>query len=161
MSFVLPHLYIGSAKEAMDKEWLSSHKITHIINCASEIHNFFPTKYSYFNLMMKDLNEKIDHVLPYAYEYMKNVYMNPDNSILVHCYMGVSRSATVVIYFLMRYYNITLDRAYKFLKQKRSSIQPNIHYIEQLLNLAKQNEEKKMLKLRYDLERQKVVIRTC
>jgi len=45
--------------------------------------------------------------------------------VLVHCHMGVSRSATVVIAYLMKYFHMTHREAYNFVKKKRSVINPN------------------------------------
>jgi hypothetical protein len=47
--------------------------------------------------------------------------------------MGVSRSATVVMAYVMRYHNMTRDQAYIHLKQQRPSINPNEGFWQQLL----------------------------
>jgi protein-tyrosine phosphatase len=39
---------------------------------------------------------------------------------IVHCFMGVSRSASFVIAYLMKYYNMRLDDAYLFVKKKKT-----------------------------------------
>ena len=43
---------------------------------------------------------------------------NPDNQskVLVHCAMGMSRSATSVIMFLMRTFSCKFDDAFEFVK---------------------------------------------
>jgi protein-tyrosine phosphatase len=45
---------------------------------------------------------------------------------------GVSRSASIVIAYLMKNRNLTFDSAYKFVKEKRTKIQPNPGFIAQL-----------------------------
>ena len=57
------------------------------------------------------------------YEEGKNVY--------VHCHAGVSRSATIVIHFLMKHYNISLAEAYQIVIDKRN-IRPNDSFLRQL-----------------------------
>ena len=51
---------------------------------------------------------------------------------LVHCKLGVSRSTTFVIAYLIKYANLTTDEAFAFVKSKRSSIKPNDGFMRQL-----------------------------
>lgn len=52
--------------------------------------------------------------------------------MLVHCKMGVSRSASVVIAYAMKAYNWDFKEAFEYVKQKRSCIKPNSSFISQL-----------------------------
>lgn len=51
---------------------------------------------------------------------------------LVHCKMGVSRSATTVIAYAMKEFGWSLEKAYNFVKQKRSITRPNPGFMRQL-----------------------------
>ena len=46
--------------------------------------------------------------------------------------MGVSRSASVVLAYLMKEYNYSLEQAFNFTKQKRTCINPNDGFRVQL-----------------------------
>jgi len=52
--------------------------------------------------------------------------------VLVHCAMGKSRSATVVIAFLMQKHQITPSEALSHLRQARSICEPNHGFMKQL-----------------------------
>lgn len=52
--------------------------------------------------------------------------------MLVHCKMGVSRSASVVIAYAMKAYNWDFKEAFEYVKQKRNCIKPNASFISQL-----------------------------
>lgn len=56
---------------------------------------------------------------------------------LVHCVKGISRSASFVIAYLIKYYNMTYDDAYDYLKNKRSCIDPNKGFVKQLREFEK------------------------
>ncbi len=43
-------------------------------------------------------------------------------SVLVHCNCGIHRSATVVIGYLAKYQNMTIEESYKFVRSKRLCI---------------------------------------
>lgn len=51
---------------------------------------------------------------------------------MVHCYYGVSRSATIVIAYIMKKYRLKYDRAFERVKAKRILTQPNPGFIQQL-----------------------------
>ena len=50
----------------------------------------------------------------------------------VHCFMGSSRSATLVVCYLMRKHNMTFDDAYALLKGKRKIVNLNVVFAKEL-----------------------------
>ncbi len=52
--------------------------------------------------------------------------------ILIHCRAGISRSASVVLYHLMRSWTMTFEDAYTLLKQIRPMVDPNPGFRRQL-----------------------------
>ncbi len=52
--------------------------------------------------------------------------------VLVHCNAGVSRSASVVIGFLMSQEKMSFDEAFSAVKTARPHIQPNPGFMSQL-----------------------------
>lgn len=57
---------------------------------------------------------------------------NISNGIYVHCTAGISRSATIVIAYLMWKNRWTFSNAMAFVKSKRSCIEPNIAFQQYL-----------------------------
>ena len=68
---------------------------------------------------------------------------NPEHpgKVLVHCAMGMSRSATSVIMFLMRLFKCNFDDAFEFVKTQRQATDPNEGFIEQLKKFEEQKFE--------------------
>ena len=61
--------------------------------------------------------------------------------MLVHCHAGISRSATVCIAYIMWYRHWSMEKAYSFLKSKRSLIAPNLNFMRQLHEFEAQLED--------------------
>ena len=55
-----------------------------------------------------------------------------DGAVLVHCYRGRSRSATVVVAFLMQKHGYSAERALAKVRSKREIIQPHDSFLAQL-----------------------------
>lgn len=52
--------------------------------------------------------------------------------VLVHCWAGISRSATVCIAYIMYKLELSFDQAFDLVMSRRSVIDPNINFIQQL-----------------------------
>lgn len=49
--------------------------------------------------------------------------------ILVHCGAGIERSPLVIVYFLWKYKQYTLNQAYEHVKMKRQVVQDRSHWL--------------------------------
>jgi dual specificity phosphatase 12 len=54
----------------------------------------------------------IDHIQE-SLSFIEDALKNPLNNVLVHCYYGVSRSAAIIIAFLMKKYSLSYQKAYE------------------------------------------------
>ena len=70
-------------------------------------------------------------------ETIETIETQKDENILIHCYMGSSRSATIVILYLMDKYKMTLEKAIHLIKQKRDIININTRFLENLQDYQK------------------------
>jgi protein-tyrosine phosphatase len=128
---IIDNIYLGSAFNAASYSTLKSLNIKNIINVTQEITPYFE-HYNEFNYKVYKLydnnNDDINIYLDDSYEYINNISEN----ILVHCYMGSSRSATIVIYYLMKKYNMTLEESINFVKEKRNIVNLTNKFCEEL-----------------------------
>uniref|UniRef100_A0A673W281 Protein phosphatase Slingshot homolog 1 n=1 Tax=Salmo trutta TaxID=8032 RepID=A0A673W281_SALTR len=88
--------------------------------------------FSYHNIRVFD--EEATDLLAHwneTYNFIVRAKKN-QSKCLVHCKMGVSRSASTVIAYAMKEYGWTLEKAYNFVKQKRSIARPNAGFMKQL-----------------------------
>jgi len=70
-------------------------------------------------------------VLPICFSFIEQSLQNND-SVLVHCCFGRSRSSAIIAAFLMVHHNFSFDEAYELLKSKRPTVRINDGFQEQL-----------------------------
>ena len=88
--------------------------------------------FDYFNVRVYD-DEKTDLLKHWDNTFKYITRAKADGSkVLVHCKMGISRSASVVIAYAMKAYNWNFEQAITHVKKKRSCIKPNKSFLSQL-----------------------------
>uniref|UniRef100_A0A7N8YLV6 Protein phosphatase Slingshot homolog 1 n=1 Tax=Mastacembelus armatus TaxID=205130 RepID=A0A7N8YLV6_9TELE len=131
-TLIFDHVYLGSEWNASNLEELQETGVGYILNVTREIDNFFPGTFSYHNVRVYD--EEATDLLAHwndTYNFIVKAKKN-HSKCLVHCKMGVSRSASTVIAYAMKEYGWSLEKAYNFVKQKRSITRPNPSFMRQL-----------------------------
>jgi protein-tyrosine phosphatase len=129
---ILDHLFLGTEWNASNYDALSNDRVTHILNVSSEVDNFFLDTFKYLNIRVLDIDEtdlmkEFDRANKFIQEAKEQ-----GTCCLVHCKMGVSRSASIVLAYLMKENSWTLEQAYQFAKQRRACINPNDGFRQQL-----------------------------
>ncbi|KAL4840456.1 hypothetical protein H8958_022771 [Nasalis larvatus] len=122
----------GSEWNASNLEELQGSGVDYILNVTREIDNFFPGLFAYHNIRVYD--EETTDLLAHwneAYHFINKAKRN-HSKCLVHCKMGVSRSASTVIAYAMKEFGWPLEKAYNYVKQKRSITRPNAGFMRQL-----------------------------
>lgn len=123
---IIDNVFLGSAVNAASRKTLEGSNIGAIVNATREISHYFENDYKYHRVPITDNN--IDEIIPYldeSYEFMvKFTQENPDKNILVHCHMGASRSASVVINYLIKKHKMTYDEALNYTRTKRAIVNP-------------------------------------
>ncbi|KAK5864837.1 hypothetical protein PBY51_016046 [Eleginops maclovinus] len=131
-SKIFDFLYLGSEWNAANFEELQKNNVGYILNVTREIDNFFPESFTYMNIRVYDV-EATD-LLPHwkdTYNFIKTA-RDSGQALLVHCKMGVSRSASTVIAYAMKQHHWPLDVALAYVRDRRSIVKPNEGFMRQL-----------------------------
>ncbi|KAM6463167.1 protein phosphatase Slingshot homolog 2 isoform 2-T2 [Liasis olivaceus] len=129
---IFDHVFLGSEWNASNLEDLQTRGVRYILNVTREIDNFFPGVFEYHNIRVYD--EEATDLLAYwndTYKFISKAKKN-GSKCLVHCKMGVSRSASTVIAYAMKEYGWNLDQAYDYVKERRTVTKPNPSFMRQL-----------------------------
>ncbi|KNZ72598.1 putative rhodanese domain-containing dual specificity protein phosphatase [Termitomyces sp. J132] len=122
-------IYLGNIGAAQSPETLKKLGTTHILSVCPEYPSTGP---NHFSIPIEDWeHENILIHLPATCQFIEPA-LSCNSKILVHCLMGMSRSATVVAAYLMKTRKMTRATAIKFIKQRRPEVHPNYGFIKQL-----------------------------
>ncbi|XP_037919194.1 dual specificity protein phosphatase 13 isoform X2 [Hermetia illucens] len=141
---VYPGIFIGDAAAAKNKVYLRLMGITHVLNTAEgSRYGQVDTGHSYYRdvptmrymgfPMMDQPTTDISRYFYIAAKFIENA-VNSGGKVLVHCLVGMSRSATCVLAYLMICRKMTAVEAIRTVRMRRD-VRPNDGFLQQLADL--------------------------
>ncbi len=138
MSKILKNLYLGDSDDALETG----------IKCDVIINLNYPrngvkwrrikiddsSKPTIIKVGINDSPQQKTLKMYYVLTKIIHEYLRNGKKVIVHCYAGVSRSASTVIAYLIKYKGMSLEEAYKFVKKRRPIIDPNKGFMRELVN---------------------------
>ncbi|KAF9564979.1 tyrosine/serine/threonine protein phosphatase pps1 [Mortierella alpina] len=156
-SRILPFLYLGNLAHASNPGLLKSLGIQYVLSVGEEAHGLLDAEClpasegdkdvtkaknaGSTGFRVKLVDDMFDNGVDSLWRHIENCVDFVDEArrsnsrVLIHCRVGVSRSATIVIAYLMAHYNLSLVEAYLMVRARRLSviIQPNLLFMYELL----------------------------
>ncbi|XP_005995342.1 dual specificity protein phosphatase 8 [Latimeria chalumnae] len=135
---ILPHLYLGSQKDVLNKDLMAQNGITYVLNASNNCPK--PDFIGESHFMRIPVNDNYcEKLLPWldnSSDFIDKAKVS-NCRVIVHCLAGISRSATIAIAYIMKTMGLSSDDAYRFVKDRRPSISPNFNFLGQLLEYEK------------------------
>ncbi|KLT41067.1 hypothetical protein CC85DRAFT_248296 [Cutaneotrichosporon oleaginosum] len=178
-SRILPFLYLGNLEHAGNAAMLKALNITHVVSVGESLldvaidhdplhgyvgSNTLAAEARAGRIQVLDLadvrddgNDPLRPVIARACEWMEGARA-AGGSVLVHCRVGVSRSASIVMAYLMKYRRMGLMDAYLMTRARRLNvlIQPNLRFFHELfgweVELARAEAEERAARKREAIE---------
>ncbi|RWS25988.1 dual specificity protein phosphatase 10-like isoform X2 [Leptotrombidium deliense] len=147
LTSILPFLYLGNAKDALDCEVLHKLGITYILNVTTHLPTPLCPHGSIRNKRLPLIDSDQQNVKQYfkeAFEFIDEAERSGSN-ILIHCEAGISRSPTIAIAYLMCHKLMSAMDAYNMVKSKRPIISPNFNFMGQLFEFEENLKRDKVL----------------
>lgn len=133
MSKILPWLYLGSKVDSLDLNFLIENDISVIINVAVELQTIvYPKEVITVKVPLHDSDtEDISMYFEYIHRCLELARLLKQK-VLIHCYAGISRSSTFVVYYLMKVNQWTLYKTLGHVRKTRKQVRPNDNFLSQL-----------------------------
>ncbi|KAM9223496.1 dual specificity protein phosphatase 8 [Leptosomus discolor] len=148
---ILPHLYLGSQKDVLNKDLMTQNGISYVLNASNSCPK--PDFICDSHFMRIPVNDNYcEKLLPWLDKSIEFIDKAKVSScqVIVHCLAGISRSATIAIAYIMKTMGMSSDDAYRFVKDRRPSISPNFNFLGQLLEYERSLKLLKALKSKGD-----------
>ena len=144
MDKITDKVYLGDCFGADDETKLKQNNIKRVLSCMGDLSPVYKDKSIKQKIIKLDDNEQTN-IIQYFKDSIK--FIEESDKVFVHCFAGVSRSATLVIAYFMWKNHKPYKEVYEFVNKHRS-IGPNFGFRKQLLIL-----EKKLKESNYDLDK--------
>lgn len=123
------HIYLGCYEAIFGKPFQALQ-----VTCIIALTPFEETPYTLpiqcyrYPLTSKSTVDDVQTVMRQVYD---TILRHPKDILYIHCYEGVSRSAICMIYYIHKKYNLSIEDAIEYVKQKRK-IYPKDAFLKSL-----------------------------
>ncbi len=135
---ITDHLFVGARPRPEDVDLLKEAGVTHVVSCLPEEdrfrvafleEDFHPLFLAVHDGIQQDITSLFPAFFAFATQAQES---RADAKVLVHCEVGVSRSATLAIAFLMKSQGKGFLETFYQVRSKRPGVLPNIGFASQL-----------------------------
>ena len=129
LSQVTDNIYLGNIYDAQNIENLTKLGIQKVLSLITDTQLLvYPKSIEHKLIQINDLPR--ENIIRYFGECL--LFMNDDKKILVHCFAGSSRSATIIIAYLMWKNQLDYVESSNILQKIRPIVYPNYGFVRQL-----------------------------
>ena len=126
-------LYLGGIEIASDVSALKALNIRAVLTIASNANvNYTDGSVKYHEVIEVEDVPQVDlySIFEKAIAFIDSC--RKETSVLIHCFQGVSRSATIVLAYLMCIYGLSFERAFSYTRERRKQVYPNSGFLNQI-----------------------------
>ena len=132
-------IYLGNLNAAKNLHLLRELNISAVLTVAEELelsYNNDQWPVAHLKIMASDVeNFDLSRFFEKCFSFINKFQGN--TNVLIHCYAGVSRSVTITLAYLMKFYRMSFKKALSLVREKRKQIYPNSGFINQLKSYEK------------------------
>ena len=124
-------LYLGDMFDANNETFIKNKNISCII-CVAEKLKINNTD-SNIKVYKYELSDDYNCNISLYFDEICDI-INIENIVLVNCVAGISRSSTIIIAYIMKYYKLDLKNTFIGVRNERNRICPNKNFMKCLLD---------------------------
>ena len=132
------NIFLGAVEHSMNTKFITENNIQTIICVMKEEpyhkNTEFGKNINFLHIPIYDSStENITNYFEQSINFI-NENISQKKNILVHCQMGISRSATILIAYLIRERKMSHSDAFMYIKERRGQVEPNIGFLSALMS---------------------------
>ncbi|TVY35203.1 Dual specificity protein phosphatase [Lachnellula occidentalis] len=120
---ILPHLFLSKFPDTIPTD------ITHVLNMCTQPHPLDASR-EYLHIPLDDIDNIGPHISAIVM-YIEHA-LRDNGAVLVHCALGLNRSAAAIISYLCHRNGTTAKQALEFVKEKKADVQPSALFLRQI-----------------------------
>ncbi|EPQ57630.1 phosphotyrosine protein phosphatases II [Gloeophyllum trabeum ATCC 11539] len=145
---IIPRLYLCDLYTATCPKVHDRLGITHVLSAVRRPWFSFPPPVQHLNVPIEDTGSAnllayLDAAVAWLH---RSLCSSTSARVMVHCVWGMSRSASIVVAYLIVKYHMTLDNALAWVRLKRTVVRPNHGFMAQLEIFEMQTRERERRK---------------
>ena len=126
-------LFLGNLGAAESSAWRTANGISHILSVLPHQLSPVPSNIKRLQLRVRDSHASlIAGLFGESIQFIDEA-LKSGGRVLVHCWKGVSRSATIVIAYVMRSQRLQYEAALALVQARRACVEPNPGFQTQLV----------------------------
>lgn len=130
---ILPGLYLGSEAHAKKEDELKRLGVTHVVAIHDRAMAHFPQSFDYLLVPIRDEpGTLISSHFVKTHSYIRDAREKNGGAVFIHCWAGISRSATIVISYIMQLEKLSFYDALHRTLAAKPDVQPNRGFVTQL-----------------------------
>ena len=139
---ILPNLWISGIVGVRSNTFYKNNNIKCVINCSKDL-PFFSSDTLNIRIPVHDNLKKIE--IQNLYKYMEKAtniihsHFKKNQAVVVHCYAGKQRSASIIVAYLIKYGNMSIEDAVNSIKSKRVYVFTPCNNFIEAIKLFKKN----------------------
>jgi protein-tyrosine phosphatase len=133
-------LWLGNIESPQDKSFIQTNNIKVVFNITRKQYPTFPdVKYYQIPISDSDTPAEMKKFYGLADSTSSLIHQElKENNVLIHCEMGMQRSAAIVASYIIKYSKLTPEEAIAFIKSKREvAFKTRVTFLEALYKLYK------------------------
>ena len=132
-------VYLGDLDSAINYHNLLANNITAVLTVAAYTNFSYTPVHGIEHMVIEAEDDPRFNLKQYfetAINFIENARLS--GNVLIHCFAGISRSASVLIAYLMKMERMDLNSAFRVVKERRWKVNPNHGFLGQLEQYEKE-----------------------
>ena len=131
---IVLNVFLGNIDSVYDPDALKKKNIKNIVSVINGFEPPYPSDFNYLVLDSLDtINTELQDKFELTYNFIEEA-LDRNEKVLIHCMYGRSRSATIMIAYLVRKFGYNVQDSLNYVKMCREDIEPNEYFVKQLEN---------------------------